>query len=257
MERALATRSATILAFALTVVSQNVNSVAARNVDMPGTRAASPSAALPASEFRAEEPILWPSEAGVDFMPLVIPFNDYNNCATGFGFRNTARSSIGKSFVSFLGVPFVVDAGINPRALTIGQPVFYCTLTPVNPGVIPVNARGSRLWLLANADNNAPFPNTLFETTIYYADGANRDGEVQEAHTGLQGFIEFASWGYQSRPDLAVYQDDCYDPECCSGHGYVYVFFVELDSQREVAEVRIAAPPTINSAYIYSATLAR
>jgi hypothetical protein len=109
--------------------------------------------------------------------------------------------------------------------------------------------------LLAASDNNLPFPNAMFETTIHYADGANTDGEVQEVHTGLAGFIEFASWGYQSRPDLAVYRHEAHDPGCCSGRAFVYEFYVELDPQKEVSDVTIWAPQSSHTAYVYAATI--
>jgi hypothetical protein len=186
------------------------------------------------------------NEAGIGHSPLPIFLNDFNNCAQGFHFE--------ASGVDFGGVPFIVDPSINPRALTIGSQLFDCVSTPVNPGVIHVGARGSRLWLIAAADNNPPFPSSLWETTIRYADGTSRVADVQEVHTGLPGFIEFASWGYASRPDLAVWGTEATDGGS-HGTAFVYQFFVELDSRREVAAVTILAPPTINHAYIYAATL--
>jgi hypothetical protein len=193
---------------------------------------------------------------GANARPLVVPLNDFNDCARGFHFpRGMPHSTIGRALVEFGGVPFVVEDSINPRALSIGSVLFNCTWTPVSTGVIPVGTKGDRVWLLAAGDNDPPFPNMLFETTIHYADGTSTKADVQEAKTGLSGFIEFSSWGFNQRPDLAVWSTRATDGQA-KGTAYVYLFFVQLDPQRTTLDVAISAPDFyIYHAFVYAATL--
>ena len=180
------------------------------------------------------------------FRVLPLVRNDFNRCALGFHFES--------SRVTFGGVPFSVEAATNPRALTVGTGSPDCASSAVDPGVIDVGRRGGRLWLLGAADNDVGFPNALFAVTINYANGTTSHLDVHELHTGLTGFTEFSSWGQNGRPDLAVYDAPANDGSNF-GLAFVYEYFVDLDPRAKVSNVTISAPGTINSAYIYGATL--
>jgi hypothetical protein len=148
----------------------------------------------PASAF---QPAALANSDNGRFHPLALNHNDFNHCAVGFGF--------GASQVTFGGVPFSVDPATDPGALTVGTSTLNCAASPLSNGEITVDGRGGTLWLIGAADNDPPFPNTLFGVTIDYTDGTRTQADVHEIHSGLPGFIEFSSWGVNGRPDLAVY----------------------------------------------------
>jgi hypothetical protein len=181
---------------------------------------------------------------------LALSRNDYNHCAVGFHFTGPR--------VTFGGVSFSVDGSATPSALTVAsaESLFNCKTTAADPGVITVNGRGTRLWLIGAADNDPPFPNRLVAVAIHYADGSSSAATIREFHTGLSGFIEFSSWGRNGRADLAIYSTLATDG-FSSGTASLYEFVVDLDPTRVVGNVSFSPPATINTAYVYAATLAR